>query len=255
MKKRILLYCLSLAFVLLGAGCAPRTLSFAIEGASKLAITCGTTGETIEVQDEESIQHITNNINALRFSDQGKVDGSGWSYALNWLDQQGNSLETIALMGDGYTITYDGRYYKGMDTDHAIDLAFLDGLFSNTQAEALDWGITLRAQDVQPTGLTLVIDQTGGSPTGELQYGSDYRLDILQAGQWEALPYVLEGDVAWTSEAYVVPMEGTVEEEIAWERLYGSLAPGTYRLSKSFMDFRGAGDYDTQTYWAVFKIM
>ena len=39
-----------------------------------------------------------------------------------------------------------------------------------------------------------------------------------------------------------------------WEYLYGSLAPGFYRIVKGFMDVRGAGDYDTQNVSVVFEI-
>ena len=60
--------------------------------------------------------------------------------------------------------------------------------------------------------------------------------------------------MGWTAEAYLVSMEASVEENVQWAFLYGSLSPGTYRISKTFMDFRETGDYDTQTYWAAFAI-
>ena len=36
--------------------------------------------------------------------------------------------------------------------------------------------------------------------------------------------------------------------------LYGELSPGSYRLGKSVMDFRGTGDYDQRDYYAAFVI-
>ena len=69
-----------------------------------------------------------------------------------------------------------------------------------------------------------------------------------------AAPYAVEGDVGWTAEAYLVSMEASVEENVQWAFLYGSLPPGTSRIRKTFMDFRETGDYDTQTYWAAFAI-
>ena len=36
----------------------------------------------------------------------------------------------MTLFGDGYTIAYDGRYYKGMSVDHEIDLPFIESLFA-----------------------------------------------------------------------------------------------------------------------------
>lgn len=102
-------------------------------------------------------------------------------------------------------------------------------------------GHRLSAVDVQPTGLTLVIAQSGGHPTGRLQYGSDYTLEVFQDGVWEQAPYAVEGDVGWTAEAYLVSMEASVEENVQWAFLYGSLPPGTYRIRKTFMDFRETG--------------
>jgi len=123
----------------------------------------------------------------------------------------------------------------------------------NAGAEKADWGLTLSARDVAPTGMTLVCSQSGGAPTGELQCGSDYSLLVYSNGNWNAVPYLLD-EVAWDAIAYLVPMGGSVEFELDWEWLYGELPEGTYRLVKSFMDFREAGDYDTETYHADFEI-
>ena len=58
-----------------------------------------------------------------------------------------------------------------------------------------DWGITVYAEDIRPTGLTLSIHQSGGHPTGQLQFGSDYLLERLENGAWHpVLPTVQSGD-------------------------------------------------------------
>jgi len=114
------------------------------------------------------------------------------------------------------------------------------------------WGISLSTKKVTATGLTLVIAQAGGEPTGQLEYGSDFSLEIFNEGAWEAVPYV--SNPVWAAVACVVPMDETVEVNIAWDRIYGTLSAGTYRVCKDIMDFRGAGDYDTDTYYADFKV-
>ncbi len=121
-------------------------------------------------------------------------------------------------------------------------------------ASSSDWGIILSAKEVTPTGLTLVIGQSGGKPTGSLQYGSDYQLEVLKDGTWEAVPYAIEGDVAWTAEAYMVKMGDSAEIPVVFEHLYGALPVGSYRITKSFMDFRGTDAYDTQSFSAAFEI-
>ena len=100
-----------------------------------------------------------------------------------------------------------------------------------------DWGITVYAEDIRPTGLTLSIHQSGGHPTGQLQFGSDYLLERLENGAWQPVLPTVQGEIAWDSLAYLVTMDG-----------------GTYRIRKSFQDFRDTGDFDTQTLSLVFEI-
>ena len=45
-----------------------------------------------------------------------------------WSDENGNEVEKVTVLNE-YTIVYDGRYYKGMEADYEIDLAFLKDLF------------------------------------------------------------------------------------------------------------------------------
>lgn len=115
-------------------------------------------------------------------------------------------------------------------------------------------GLILSVKNVTPTGLTLVITQEGGSPTGTLQYGSDYTLEVEQDGAWQNVPDIVDGNFAWDGMAYLVTMDGETEQAVDWDWLFGLLSPGHYRLSKEFMDFRDTGDYDTQLYEVEFDI-
>ena len=117
-----------------------------------------------------------------------------------------------------------------------------------------DWGLTLSVKDVTPAGLTLVCTKEGGNPTGILRCGTDYHLSVLEDGVWKDVPTVIE-EYGWNSLAYNFPEGQETEFDCSWEWLYGKLPAGTYRLTKGFMDFREAGDYDTAVYWAEFEIM
>lgn len=117
------------------------------------------------------------------------------------------------------------------------------------------WGIQLTATKITPTGMTLVCKQSGGEPTGELLTGSYYLLEESINGQWlpvEMLPS--EYELVWTDEAWIIPMNDTVEWEVAWEWLYGELPDGNYRIGKKIMDFRSAGNYDEKIYYANFEV-
>lgn len=123
-----------------------------------------------------------------------------------------------------------------------------------SQALEDPWGLSLGVKDVTPTGLALVITQQGGSPTGQLQYGSDYTLEVRTGDTWQEVPDIVEGNFAWDDIAYLVTMDGQTEETVNWDWLFGPLSPGHYRLSKRVMDFRDTGDYDTQVYQVEFDI-
>jgi len=122
-----------------------------------------------------------------------------------------------------------------------------------------DWGLTLSVENVTSTGLTLVVTQSGGNPTGEfLMTGEPYRLFTLVDGTWEVveelpLPEGVDGR-AWNSIGYPISKGETREFEINWEWMFGELPSGTYRLIKNFMDFRETANYDSADFWVEFEI-
>ena len=117
------------------------------------------------------------------------------------------------------------------------------------------WGISLSAEDVTLSGMTLVCTQSGGSPTGELQTGTPFWLEVSTDAGWESLPYAdPENEIAWTMQALLIPKNERIEWSIGWAWIYGKLQPGTYRIGKTVTDFRGPGDYDNAIYYAEFTI-
>lgn len=147
----------------------------------------------------------------------------------------------------------DARSEKGFVRDPAKSL--LENLrdFQTAMEGEWDdpWGLTLTAGSPSPTGVVLNFIQAWGAPSGELQYGSRYWLEREDGGEWAALPV---RDAVWTQEAYPIPRNGQRSEEVDWSELYGELPPGQYRIGKEITDFRAAGDYDTQTYYASFFV-
>lgn len=126
-------------------------------------------------------------------------------------------------------------------------------LAAKLDTENANWGLTLMADEITPTGITVVMSQSGGSYDGDLEYGSAYHLERLTENGWEQVPY-LKDDVFWTMIAYGVPPESIHRMEKNWEQLYGALPDGCYRFAKEFMDFRATGDYDEAYFYAEFVI-
>ena len=112
-----------------------------------------------------------------------------------------------------------------------------------------EWGITFSVKSASATGATVVFSQSGGNPTGELMTGSYYRLEHKN----EEMAFLVD-DVVWTAEAYMIQKDSETQMQANWEWLYGTLEPGTYRIVKQVMDFRGPGDFDEKEYSAEFTI-
>ena len=119
-----------------------------------------------------------------------------------------------------------------------------------------NWGLELNATNIKSTGLTLLFEQFGGNPTGDLQTGSIFWLEVQIDNQWIPVEVLSsEYDLAWTLEAYIINMNDTTELEVNWDWLYGELPIGSYRIGKEVMNFRDTGVYDILNYYADFEIV
>lgn len=117
------------------------------------------------------------------------------------------------------------------------------------------WGINLTAENITSTSATIKCVQSGGEPTGELHTGSWFIIENwTEENGWKEMPYVVEGDIAWTEEAWMITTDDICEWDINWEYLYGAIPEGKYRIGKEIMDFRGPGDFDKAIYYAEFII-
>lgn len=124
--------------------------------------------------------------------------------------------------------------------------------------EAPNWGITLSAQDVSSTGLTLIVNQSDRELLGDLLVGESYRLAVLTGNAWrlvDELP-LQEGDSArsWPSMAHVISEGTSMKFDIRWNLIYGELPVGTYRLIKEISGLKDSENYGSFEYWVEFTI-
>jgi len=124
-----------------------------------------------------------------------------------------------------------------------------------SEVENPDWGLTLTASDVTPTEMTLGFVQSGGNPTGEyLMSGWYYFIEVFKDAQWTKVEPIKEVN-AWVDEGWMIPLNGSFEmADFSWEKQYGALPAGQYRMGKRVHDVRGPGDYDYATFYAEFTI-
>lgn len=121
--------------------------------------------------------------------------------------------------------------------------------------ERPDWGIDMTVENIFPAGLTIVCIQSDVELPGELFTGSDYSLSRYENGEWVKVEYLpQEHDIAWTSEAWIIPMNDAVKWDVNWEWLYGELSPGTYTITKGVMYMQEPGSFETATYSVKFEI-
>ncbi|MBO5176147.1 MAG: hypothetical protein J6C07_01715 [Lachnospiraceae bacterium] len=187
--------------------------------------------------------------------------------AYDSVQQMKQTTESVKSEAESPLYNYTGKAdadFATQDTNTSvIEETMKNGEYGLTEPGSADqgfpdWGLTLSVEEVSATGLTLVVSQEGGNPTGELQTGDPYRLITLVDGSWKTveelpLPEGVDGR-AWNSIAYLLPKGETREFEINWEWIFGELPTGTYRLIKEFMDFRGTANYDTFEYWVEFNV-
>ena len=128
--KKMLALGLALVLSLCVVGCSEKSMTFDIGEANKIELRSGADGTMVEITNAEDIKYITDNINALTFS-KGKSskDHNGWSYSLKWYDSENVLMEEIVVMSE-YQIDYKDYFYKGMEVDNKIDLAYFDRLLN-----------------------------------------------------------------------------------------------------------------------------
>lgn len=189
----------------------------------------------------------------------GTYDGHEyWDYISFQGECEG--MVALAYSVDGWWSQYGSQVLEILDT-MSFDTAVKEGgayVYSQeSEIEAI--ALQLSLKNISPTGATLVFNQYDKeAPTGELEFGSEYAIERLTDGKWEALPGPVEGseseNYAFNDVAYLIKPESEMEKEVDWEWLHGPLSPGNYRIKKVVHDFRGTGDFDEYMIYAEFVL-
>ena len=175
----------------------------------------------------------------------GEQGLEGWSYqqsGQDWFD---------AFYSNALALRYQ---YPADELKEEYPGSWLYLTMTGILTDTPDWGVTLTAENVTPTGLTIVCTQSGGKPTGQLFTGSYYFLQINLGGMWKTVEHLDIENLAWTSEAWIITMSGETRWSVNWSWLYGELEPGQYRIGKQVSDFRAPGDCDDAILYAEFTI-
>lgn len=116
--------------------------------------------------------------------------------------------------------------------------------------EASNWAVRISAEDVTPTGLSLICEELGTpEKSGSLTASDGFWLE-----QWNGSAYVpMDGNVASDSSSPIAPGAVTTRQ-LSWEETYGVLPSGSYRLGQSFTFTNTGGETRELTFYAKFRI-
>lgn len=94
-----------------------------------------------------------------------------------------------------------------------------------------DLGITLSLSDISPTGLCLTAAVEPRKSIKRISAYNGYALEVQRSDRWEFVPTVHEHPWQWDD----APTDADRWTwQIDWENIYGSLAPGRYKIEKAF---------------------
>jgi len=104
-----------------------------------------------------------------------------------------------------------------------------------------DAGMVIVDESVTNKGLSLEFHYYGED---EGLTGTWYILFLYDGNEWNKVPDIVDGNIGWTTIAYIVEKNRASELSIDWEWLYGELPTGRYLIVKEFINHRSPGDND-----------
>ena len=180
----------------------------------------------------------------------------------NWIDEKvrfyGSGMYESEIPAGKYRIVKPLNVYSKQTGTHLGSLPFIVE-FEITDETPTLFGITMTAKDVTPESVTLVVQQSGGNFHVKRKLGYEYPYYILrktEAGEWEELLY---NPTTWAPDIEPINENGTTEITVKFDRQYGSLPSGTYRISHRFVNYAVSSDgeqsvINRSTYFAEFEI-
>ncbi len=88
--------------------------------------------------------------------------------------------------------------------------------------------LEVKNETVSKTGATFILTDKNPTP---FSYGEWYMIEKRENNKWNILSCIVEGKI-WPAIARIVGEDGKLEYKINWEKLYGELEKGKYRLVK-----------------------
>ncbi len=162
---------------------------------------------------------VSNDINELIVTDSNRIIKIGENLDNDIINTYKNAVQN-EILPDMPAYEYDEFF-----TNKSV--------YDNAKTNLKDRGIDLSVSDITPTGLNLTITQNDGSVVEILETNESYYLEKNEYGSWENVDYKTKDEnIGWNSAVINLPINGEINMDINWEKIYGELEEGNYRLTK-----------------------
>lgn len=229
-----------------------------------ITITHGTTGQKLELSGTEragEFWEIVEQFEALEpEKSENQTPSVGYTYWLKMFDEAGAELHSVTPFGE--TLELDGVRYSDYEKGTAARLFLaVDALWETntamadlaaTDRQSVDTleGISMEVTYATAKGANLTVTNDTNL---EINFGESYSLYTYVDGSWYEVGYLVD-NWAVNAIAYNVPKGGSRSWSVHWAWLHGEMEPGTYRIVKEVMDFRGTGDFTKYYLGAEFVV-
>lgn len=158
----------------------------------------------------------------------------------------------IIVLSDNNDVTFNDVFEPLLSSQLSVNT---DKKVSfNIIAPTDKWGLILYAEDVSTTGMKIKFDQFGGENVGELQTGAWFNLEKSVNETWVPVEANPQLEYAWNDVAYQINKNDITELNVEWDRIYGKLDNGYYRLTKEIMNIQEESLLDKNLYTVYFTI-
>lgn len=195
------------------------------------------------------------------YQDENQYPGEDFRYILQFLDLDGQTLQTIEFEDDSVLI--DGVRYRDNGTGSVGELFLaIDELFEEEgvpeatfgevytgEIGAID-GVEMTVSYATPKGANLIIISNAEQ---EITFGADYELQVKEDGEWRSVDYIID-NAAFNSIGYIGEKGKPWAWKVKWTYFYGILPDGDYRITKTALKDGEAGEYTKYILAAEFSV-
>ncbi len=198
----------------------------------------------------------------LAFVDDDSLsDRIGYSYYMNICDVDGNVLQSVIAYKDAVQI--DGKIYRCVDDSSTklmlyMDLLFHPGDLGNAEERMHPMDelrpveedgtngtdgieVSMAFSRLDADGGTLAITNTSDK---DLDFGEDYKLYVWKEETWQEYPVKDDKNYAFNAVAFMLDAGKTVEWDVNWSIMHGTLPEGRYKIEKNIDEMLEPGNFN-----------